>query len=103
MAMVLQNIIQHFVSIFFQKFSESLNLFDMFYYFSHQYFTTNISDLFSKIYSCNMKRRVDIVAGSCTDQYFNNISDVIHEVTIVMYVIAHDNSVTYHNVHSLQT
>ena len=56
-----------------------------------------------------MKRKadIDIVTGSCTDQYFNNISDVIcdviHEVTIVMYVIAHDNSVTYHNVHSLQT
>ena len=81
----------------------------MFYYFSYQYFTTDISDLFSKIYSCNMKRRadIDIVAGSCTDQHLNNISDVIcdviHEVTIVMYVIAHDNSVTYHNVHSLQT
>ena len=99
------------MSTFFKKFSESLNLFDMFYYFSYQYFTTNISDLFFKIYSCNMKRRadidIDIVASSCTDQYFNSISDVIcdviHEVTIVMYVIAHDNSVTYHNVHSLQT
>ena len=77
----------------------------MFYYFSYQYFTTNISDLFFEIYSCNMKRRadIDIVASSCTDQYFNSICDVIHEVTIVMYVIAYDNSVTYHNVHSLQT
>ena len=79
----------------------------MFYYFSYQYFTTNISDLFFEIYSCNMKRRtdidIDIVASSGTDQYFNSICDVIHEVTIVMYVIAHDNSVTYHNVHSLQT
>ena len=32
----------------------------MFYYFNYQYFTTNISDLLSKIYSCNMKRRADI-------------------------------------------
>ena len=45
---------------FFKKFSELLNLFDMFYYFSYQYFTTNILDLLSKIYSCNMKRIADI-------------------------------------------
>ena len=48
------------MSIFFKKFSESLNLFDILYYFSYQYFTTNILNLLSKIYSCNMKRRADI-------------------------------------------